>query len=260
MVLLGAGRPRDALDLLEGALAGRSRLLDPSDRDVISTLSNLALCADECGDRERSLALLREALQRVESLAEPPLFTHVGLLNNIGSLLHTYGRTAEALPYLERGVAVAAQGLGPDNPAPLALAANMAAIVRASGDPERSASILLDVVERREQILGPAAEDTLTARHGYWTSIGHCGRHEDALSGFEELSADVGRALGAEHQLWAQTEISLAHCMIQAGRPADALPHAREAEARMEARYGHDHDRTRGARAIVERARAGAGE
>lgn len=252
VALLGQGRARDARWLLEEALAGRSRLFGPADRDVIASLSNLALCLDECGDSEASLELLRETLRRLEVLADPPRFTLLGILNNIGATLQGLDRDREALPYYERATEVAAGLLGPDHVSSLTLALNRASLESEHGDPLRAAAMLLDVVQRRERLLGPHAKETFIARHGYWTAVHRSGDREGAIEGFEELLGDVLNSLGAQHPLAEQTRISLARCLLDSGRAAEALPHALEAEGALRERYGAEHSRAVGARAILE--------
>ena len=101
---LHLGRAIAAVDRAEDGV-GPDRALDPGVR--VAALNTLALiCADE-GDRDRALALTREALDRCERQGDR--HRQAALENNLADLLHATGRADEAMTHLTRAVALFAE-------------------------------------------------------------------------------------------------------------------------------------------------------
>ena len=111
-MLESAGRPAEALPLLEEALAGSSRLLAPASPEVLETINNLAQAFDALGQTDRALELLHDALRRCEGADEVPRLTLLGLCNNIGATYQDLDRDREAAPYLARAAALADETAG----------------------------------------------------------------------------------------------------------------------------------------------------
>jgi serine/threonine protein kinase len=251
VVMLALDRVDEALALLEEALAGRRRLLPADDPKLIDTLNNAAQAEDARGRSEASLALLLEALALARSSPDAPRMTLLGLENNVGATLQDLGRDAEAEPHLAEAAAIAADLLGPDHPVTLTIESNVAHLQADLGEPELALVAFQRVIDGQTATFGERALDTLTTRHGYWSAVRKAGRGAEAAGGFEHLLADVTEALGADHSLAAQTEISLAYALSDAQRPAEARLHARAALERLTEAYGPDHPRTARARELV---------
>jgi hypothetical protein len=146
--------------------------------------------------------------------------------------------------------------LGPDHAGTPTIQGNLAALQAELGETETAIELARHVAERRTELLGGAALDTLTSRHGYWNALQLAKRHAEAARGFEELLHDIDRSLGEDHWLSAVTSVSLARALIDAGEPSRAPSHARRAAARLRALYGSDHRRTRTAETLVDEAEA----
>ncbi|MCE9592998.1 MAG: serine/threonine-protein kinase [Planctomycetes bacterium] len=256
VALEGLDRNDEALSVLQEALDGRRRLLGPDDFLIATTLNNLAQGRGAKGDVTGAIDLMREALRVVESSPEPARFAQLGLYNNIGATYQDLERNAEAEPYLLRAAEIAANLLGPGDDGTLTLESNLAGLAADLGRPAEAAERYAHVITAREALNGPRAFETLNARHGYWSSRRKAGAHAEAVEGFLQLSSDVRDALGAEHSLAEQCELSLARALVDADRAADALPHAEWARERMLARYGAEHPRTKTATELVEALRA----
>ena len=98
------------------------------------------------------------------------------------------------------------------------------------------------------------------ARYGYWSSLAKAGRAAEAAAGFEELAADAASGAGRGPLARAADRARRwrARCST-AGAPAEALPLATAAEARLRALFGADHHRAQGARAVLDAAVAANG-
>lgn len=251
VVYITVGRADEAVAVLREALMGRTRLLGPLHRDVLISTGNLAYAYDESGDTERALRMMKECLRIAEALPETPQMTLLTLHNNLGATYLDLQDHDAAAPYLSRAVELAEQVLGNAHPSTLTIRGNLAGLQAKIGDPESAAATYLDIANKRAEAFGPDAADTLTARYGYCNALRLMRRFEEAGEAFEQLHRDITRALGPEHWLAAQTEASLARCLLDSGRTDEALPLARNAEAALARVFGMDHHRTRSATEII---------
>jgi len=251
VVLLSRERSDEALSLLQEALQGRRRLLAPDDPKILDTLNNIALALDAQGKTEDALAMQLEALALARSIADTPRMTLLGMENNIGATLQDLERETEAEPHLQAAAAMAEDLLGSAHPATFTIESNVASLLADLGRFDEALERFAQVIDGQTAALGPNALDTLTSRHGYWSTVRKAGRAADAVQGFEELLADVEQHLGADHSLAAQTEASLARALVDAGEREQALPHARIAQERLTQLYGPDHPRSVNARELL---------
>lgn len=96
-----------AITTLDGeeAMAGSATAIDPSVR--VAALNTLALISADEGDRERAMALTREALIRCELQGDR--HRQAALENNLADLLQSTGRGDEAMVHLKRAVGLFAE-------------------------------------------------------------------------------------------------------------------------------------------------------
>ena len=87
------------------APADDSRIGDPGVR--VAALNTLALVYADSGDRDRAIALNREALLLCEQYGDR--HRQAALENNLADLLHADGRADEAMEHLKRAVALFAE-------------------------------------------------------------------------------------------------------------------------------------------------------
>ena len=246
------GKPKQAVPLLQEALAGRVRILGEHDPQVLATTNNLALAYGTMGDAEQSLRLLINALHIAEGLAEPPTFTILGLNNNIGATYQDLHKDKEALPYLQRAAELATKILGPQSPDTLTIQLNLAGVEANRGDPLKAAELFDTVVQARTKSVGASASDTLAARYGYFNALRIAKQWDRAVPGFAALYSDASRSLGDEHWLTLQTRATYARTLYESGKAEEALPIAEEAAARFLASQGAENDRTKGTIGLVD--------
>lgn len=239
------GRGKEAVAVLQDALAGAVRLLGDHDAFVLEATSNLAQAFDMAGDPERSLKMHLDALRVADSIPDPPRMILIGLNNNIGATYQGLNRDREAVPYLRRAAELASKWFVEDDPNRWTLQGNLASLEAEVGDPLVAAKLFEDVIQARTRILGPDSHDTMSARFGYWNALWIAKKFDDAASGYAALLPECARALGDKHWLTIQTRASLARTLHDGGRTEEALPYAQQAAAEFLALYGPDHPRTR---------------
>jgi len=253
---LSLGHAQAAEQSLHEALSGRRRLLPAGDMLLAMTAANLAQVHELQGDVEGALALQRETLAVLRAGSDPPPGMLVALENNIAAMLLDLGRLQEAEPHLRRAAEVARTALGPAHPDTLTLLGNLASLDADLGKLDEALAAFAGVIAGREALMGPHAQDTLTSRHGLNSTLWKAGRHDEAASGFAQLLTDIRAAFAEGHPLEAQTEASLARALADAGRTAEARPHAERAVQELTRWFGDSHFRVRTAQELLETLRA----
>ncbi len=159
MALQASGRHKEAIDLLQEALATRKKLLGDRHWQTIATADNLARALANDGQAAEAESMYRRWLAIAESALDaqnPELAT---IKANLGNLLFNEGRIDEATALLADAYARRVSRLGPAHPQTLTTARNLAVMytAQAKSDPAR-----FDDAER----LMRAALDGTIARFG----------------------------------------------------------------------------------------------
>jgi tetratricopeptide (TPR) repeat protein len=252
VVLTELGRHDEAIAQLMPAREQLRRLLGASTREMLISTAALASALDAKGDTRASLMMLEEALEIADSLGAPPRGVLLGLCNNIAAGYQDLGDNHTAAPYLRRAVELAREVLGDAHHDTHTIEGNLAGLEADIGDPLHAADLYRDLALRRREFSGRDDQDVLSACFGEFNALWKAKRHVEAAAGFEALIGRMETALAPGHWLTAQTRISLACAQRDAGRIADALPHAVRGLSELLAALGPDHARTQSAEKLVE--------
>ncbi|MBX3362021.1 MAG: serine/threonine protein kinase [Phycisphaeraceae bacterium] len=236
---------RESVAALTRSLEGRKRLLGETDDYVLVTAANLALAYDRVGDTERSLAMLIEALDIAEALPSVAPIIPLGLSNNIGATLLDLRRESEAVVYLRRAERLATIHLPAESHGVLSIRGNLAGLENKLGNHDRALELYRTTFDAQQRVLGADTLDTHSSRYGIANSLYLSGQLEAAVAAHAALLPDSIRVHGDTHWFTAQVRQSLALALKDAGRPEEALPHARLASEHLTLHYGPDHERTR---------------
>ena len=106
LILAATGKADDSLSHLQSALQIWEEALGPSHADVALALGNIAEWHDTRGSLEVALEFHRRALTTWESALGPEDQEVAFALAAVGDLLHRLGRNGEAVPPLERALAI----------------------------------------------------------------------------------------------------------------------------------------------------------
>ena len=127
---------------------------------------------------------------------------HPGTLSAFTNLAYAYraaGRTAEAIPLLERTLADYERVLGADHPDTLTSRNNLARAYRAAGRTAEATPLYERTLAGRERVLGADHPNTLTSRNNLAVAYRAAGRIAEAIPLYERTLADCERVLGADH-------------------------------------------------------------
>ena len=128
-----AGRPAEAIPLLEQTLADREQVLGETHPRTLTSRNNLALAYQAAGRLAEAIPLLEQTLadrEQVLSETHPDTLTY---RNNLAEAYRAAGRQAEAIPLLEQTLADREQVLGESHPDTLQSRGNLAAAYQDAG-------------------------------------------------------------------------------------------------------------------------------
>jgi tetratricopeptide (TPR) repeat protein len=267
-----AGKPLEARELHERALALRERSFGPEHPTVGAELCFLAQTYETTDDLAKATELLERALAIQEASLGPfdPLVGQT--LQNIGSIYDELGRTAEARVAIERSLEIM-RTRGHEAAAAVVMV-TLASILGHEGDIAGKRALLEQSIALHERTLGPDSFELGTALFNLATLEEDGGRLPEARALYERLVRIEETALGAEHPSTAGSRAALAAVLLRMGEHARALQMLERSVGTFDAQRGlqeheslarfdlakaivaTDGDRDR-ARAQAEAARAG---
>jgi hypothetical protein len=121
------------------------------------------------------------------------------LLATAGSSLRDMGQLDTARPVLDRALAIAETGLGPDHPGAIATRGHLARWLGEAGQPAQAAAQYTDLLADRLRVLGADHPGTLTARANLAYMLGAAGQPSQVAAQYRDLLADRLRVLGPDH-------------------------------------------------------------
>jgi tetratricopeptide (TPR) repeat protein len=207
------------------ALAIGEKILGPEHPRVAALQHNLANSYRRQGEFDQALRHYEKSLAVLERI--PHHLEYARVLGNLGGLEIHMGRFDDARRHTETALAEREATLGPDHPDVASALFNLAAVLEATGDLQRSLELFRRALEIRDKHLGedhPAFGITLGAIAGVLCALGHW---QEALEHAERAQRVIGARLGPDHP-------DLAHSLIQGGTAKIELGRPREAIAGLE--------------------------
>jgi tetratricopeptide (TPR) repeat protein len=162
------------------------------------------------------------------------------LANAHGSVLLVNGKPREAIPLLERGLALRSRLHTRPHPDVASSLHNLAvALLRA----DRAAEALpfyLRALAIREALYGNRHPDLAWSLTGVGGNLGKLGRHAEALE-YHRRALAIAEQFGPAHTTVAAIQAKMAESLLRKGDPAGALPLAQRAVASLEGNHGREH-------------------
>ncbi len=194
-----AGRPAQAIPLLEQALAGYTAKEGADSRDALNVAQELAHAEFLAGRRDRGLARIRDVTARANAKLGADDSTTGHAKNLLGVLLIDCGNPAEAVSLFEESLApYTAQGEADDRNA-LIVAGNLASARFRSGLRDRGLTGYRDVLARERAKLGADDAITIGTENSLAFALVEAGKPVEAVALQEEALAARRARLGADH-------------------------------------------------------------
>ncbi len=237
-----AGRPTEALQHLERALALQEKELGPGHVDLAHTLNTLAGVQLD----QTRFAEARESSERALALREKVLGPEhpevAASLHVLGSIVREMEDMPTALSLTQRALALRERALGPEHPEVASSATNVAIILTELGRLEESRPLLLRALAIRERVQGPDHVEVGVALNGLGVLAFLRHENEEALHSFQRSLAIKEKAVGKAHPSTALALGNIAIVLHRLGRHEEALAwHQRALELRLKT-FGERHD------------------
>jgi len=168
-------------------------------------------------------------------------YRQAGLANNIGSILATAGRPAEARPELERALALYEAARGPDDLKVADALGNLGIVAADLGDFEGALAYHQRSLRITEAALGPDHPDVAAALNGLSNKLAVLGREAEAVESAQRALRILEAALAPDNPDIAMAHITLANAYSH--QPELSMEHLRRAFDVMKRAYDSDHPR-----------------
>jgi non-specific serine/threonine protein kinase/serine/threonine-protein kinase len=158
----------------------------------------------------------------------------------IGEMERTLGRNAEAIPQLQRAIAIREERVGPGSPEALAAVRELGVVYDEQGRHAEAVSLFARVLAGRRAALGGEHPLTLQALNDLAVADERAGRLHEAENLFRATLEIRRRTPGPDHPDTLVVMNNLATVLLSDGRGAEALPLAERAAAGYAKAAGED--------------------
>jgi tetratricopeptide (TPR) repeat protein len=152
---MAAGRPADALPLVQEVLEGFKTRLGPDHPDTLRAMNNLGGVFREAGRPAEALPLFEEVLKARRARLGPNDAATLRTMDNLALTYRDLGRLQEALPLHEEAFKGFQTQLGPEHRETLIYMSNLAAAYLASKMPEKALPLVNDYLAAQRKRWGP---------------------------------------------------------------------------------------------------------
>jgi serine/threonine protein kinase len=229
-----AGRPAEAISLLERVRDIRAQTLGGEHPDTLDAASDLALMLTRAGRHNEAVALLERVRDvRVARLGGD----HALTLATLESLAEAYvgaWRAKEAIELLERVRNLKTKELGPHHPGTLRALNTLAFAYQSSGQMRPALALFEEARDAVVPRLGPDHPQTLNILDHLVQMYRALGRTQEAIALGEQVRDARVKNLGAYHPHTIHSLDNLALAYLHSEQPEQALPLLQQAAAGLE--------------------------
>ena len=215
----------------EAALAMRLLWLDVGSAEVGESKDRLASLLAWGGQKDRALALSREAVATLDQAVGADDERSQTARHNLAWMLGTRGFYDEALPVYEQVIEIASRTSGPEHPQTLETLNNFAVMLRHMGQAERAEQIYRQVLEARLRLLGEEHPQVAYSQNNLAKLLQQEGQLGEAGQLYEASLATFRKVHGSQHSNVAVSLSNTAQVYLKTGQWALAEAYFREALA-----------------------------
>jgi tetratricopeptide (TPR) repeat protein/tRNA A-37 threonylcarbamoyl transferase component Bud32 len=168
----------------------------------------------------------------------------ISSISNMGYLLASQGKLAEAEPYCREALEKSRRVLGEEHPDTLGSINNMGFLLQAQGKLELAYPYYLEAMQKRRRVLGREHPDTLESINNMGFLLKALGQLDEAEPYFREALEKRRRVLGEEHPLTLGSINNMGSLLQEQGKIALAEPYYREALEKRRRVLGEEHPGT----------------
>ena len=223
VALWEAGRPAEALALLEEVIRRQRDALGHDDADALDSRDALGCWYAESGRHAEAVRLQEATLAVRESKLGPDHLNTLASRANLAVTHYYAGRYAEAVRLNAANLKAYEAKLGPNHPDTFTSRHNLADALRASGQYAEAVRLHEANLKAAESELGPNHTGTLNSRHSLAVVYQDCGRYAEAVRMHEATLAARASKLGPDHPRTLASRDALATAYASTGRYAEAV-------------------------------------
>ncbi len=182
-----------AVELLDRALTILRQTEPRAQASYSRALLLLAQTLRPSGDHKRAEELYREGVAAEEPHPSAGGARLGGFLTGVGLCLEDDDRYAEAIPYLERGLALYRKVYGPDSAGTMSVEISLAPAYELTGHPDKAVAMLSHVAEVSDRApVGSSLRVRMNAREGLGDILVHQGRYKEAEGQYRRYLDQIG--------------------------------------------------------------------
>lgn len=155
---------------------------------TLSASRTLAEMLGNLGRDDESIALYERILPAAEGLLDSRDVN--SLRADLAELYFQADRPAEAVPLRRRRLADFTASFGPDEPATLMAAHELAAVLEDAGSLAEAITVYEGAVAGRERVLGKSHPDTIRSRNNLGYTYGRAGRVQESIDAYRRTLAE----------------------------------------------------------------------
>jgi tetratricopeptide (TPR) repeat protein len=185
--------------------------------DRVAYLQCLDALADIFGDQRNFAAVekvTRDALKIEASLPRPDPLRMARRVHRMGMVRHHTGRGGEAIPMLEKAVALHEQSFGPDHVETANQLTSLGAVHRAHGNHEEAQKCLRRALKIHEGACGLQSPEAIQDLHHLAGSLEESGDLAGAAAQYERALLFQHRAIGGDLDEEAELQFGMANLYI----------------------------------------------
>jgi serine/threonine protein kinase len=220
---LTAGRPTEAIPLLEENLKASESVLGSDDKETLRRRGNLASAYHSVGRTADAIKLDEETLKLCEEKLGPDHRDTLSHRNNLAADYHAEDRYDEAIVLLERTLKSQSSSPGPDDPQTLVTRYNLVEAYYKAGRVPEAITMAEGVLTGYESSLGSDNPDTLDARRILADCYYEAGRFTDAITLHERTLKQLESKVGKDHPYAVLCRAGLAADYEAVGRFSEAI-------------------------------------
>jgi tetratricopeptide (TPR) repeat protein len=240
-VLVSLGRPREALESYQDALAIRRAALGERHPDVAQSYNNLATAYLDLGEPAKAVEYCEKALA-IRRAALGERHPHVAQsYNNLADAYRHLGQPAKAVEYCEKALAIRRAALGERHPHVAGSYNSLANAYRDLGEPAKAVPLYEKALAILRAALGERHPDVASGYNNLALAYVDLGEPAKAVPLHEKALAISRAALGERHPGMASSYNNLASAYLDLGEPAKAVPLYEKALAILRAALGERH-------------------
>jgi serine/threonine-protein kinase len=234
-ILGSQGRHEEAQELLEESARILEATLGPLHRRTLFAKRNISIGLQWLGDWEGSARVSREVAEGFEELGGPMDVDLAWALLAYGPTLARLSRPDDADSVLTRGLQIAARRLG-DHDLTASFLLQKAALYRSLQRPQEALQMVRDAVEIYDSLYDDHPRLARTLRNR-----GDLALDPDEKAASYQASAEMyARLEGDTGQTAVEVRLIWARYLLDAGRPAEALPVFQTLRGTVEEAFGSD--------------------